>query len=99
MKVENCSTVPKRPCKIGMCTLGTLTRPRGKQWKIWRIYADIYKVRAGKLETLDKAQTTTKHGFSTFLPVLPPDFSLVISLHILTKEDNNKGNAHQEKQQ
>lgn len=30
MKVENCSTVPKRPYKIGMCSLGTLTSPQGR---------------------------------------------------------------------
>lgn len=80
-----------------MCNLGTLTRPQGKQWKIWGMHADMYKVRAGKPETLHKAQTTMNHGFSIFLPTLPPDLSLVISLHILTTEDNNKGNAHQEK--
>lgn len=55
---------------------GHTDKPSGK---IWGMYADIYKVRAGKPETLHKAQTTINHGFSTLLPALPPDLSLVIS--------------------
>lgn len=31
MKVENCSTVLKRLCKMGMYNLGTRKRPQGKQ--------------------------------------------------------------------
>lgn len=37
--------------------------------------------------------------FFAFLPALPLDLSLATSLHILTKENSNKGNAQQEEQQ
>lgn len=37
---------------MGMCNLGTLKRPQGKQWKNWRVYENMYRVRAGELETL-----------------------------------------------
>lgn len=99
MKAENCSTVPKRPCKVWMCNLGTLTRPQGMQWKIRGMYADIHKARAGKPETLHKAQTKHQLWFLYSSPSTTPRHLPCNLLHVLTEEDNNKGKAHQEEQQ